>query len=215
MYRHRELLMSLLASAMLTTSFIPASEGVARASIIDPASANHLLSAAFSRLPGDSWAVPGEDAFASAMRVVPVTAVSFSNPADDKPIITRERIQFIHDRAQLNPKPGNISPSIAIPLGLSQQDSISAKMLSEKTTSGQHVFAAPTNHIGKVAIVLISDSVTIFYVCDMNGTLLSAGSVAGNKFTPMTLEAAAAGFVAEMRYWSTAEIQPPTPANNA
>lgn len=208
MYRHRELLTSLLASAMLTTSMLP-SQGIGSlASVVDPSAAGRVMTAAFSRMPDGGWSMPDIDMI-SAQSVAPVIAVNLTVAAE--PIITKERIRLLYDRALLNPKTSNVTAVIAVPTGFSN-DRIQVKQLGEKTETLEHRFAAPITPNGKFLVGVIKDGVITAYVCDMEGKLLAAGVLVDQVFTSMTLEAAKAGFEASLRYWNTS-ILPPPPTN--
>lgn len=212
MYRHRELLTTLLTSAMLTTSLFPASGPVTRASVIDPASAGRILSAAFSRMPDSGWTMPGADALAAAQNATPVIAVSLTKP-DSGPLDTATMLKARHDRALQNPKTSIISPGIAVPLGMTQSETLVTKQISVHDTAGKHIIAAPVTPNGKILVIVIKGAAVYMYACDMNGKLLAAGILENNSFTTMAVENAAAGFEAELRIWHTATETPPTPNN--
>lgn len=212
MYYHRELLTSLLASAMLTTTLLPAPGPVTRASVIDPASAGRILNAAFSRMPDSGWAMPGADALAAAQNATPVIAVSLTKPGSE-PLDTAKMLKARHDRALQNPKPSTISPGIAVPLGMTQSETLITKQISARDITGKHIFAAPATPIGKILVIVIKDAAVYMYACDMNGKLLAAGILENNSFTTMAVEKAAAGFEVELRFWHNATEDPPTPNN--
>lgn len=213
MYRHRELLTSLLASAMLTASLVPTAGTGSQASVIDPAAAGRLLGAAFSRMPDGGWSMPGMDALPAVNAVNPVIAVSLSDQNGDGPIITREALKVRYDIALTNPTPATIGSNISVPLGLTQAGALETKQIGEKTATGHHLFAAPTTPIGKILIFLIKDGVVYLYACDMDGKLLAAGTYINKVFTPMTIEAATPGFNAELRHWNNAVVTPKLPTN--
>ena len=209
MYRHRELLTSLLASAMLTTSFLPAQGADSLAGVVDPAAAGRFMSAVFSHMPDGGWAMPDVEIM-TAPAPSSVIAVNLSASDATQPPITPEKFKALFNRALLSQKNAVIGADVAVPLGLSAGGDITTKQIRSDNGADRHYFSVPIPLNGKIFIGLRKGGTLHLSACDMDGKLLAAGTLIDEVFAAVPLDVARAGFEAELRFFNRVEITPPS-----
>jgi hypothetical protein len=125
--------------------------------------------------------------------------------------ISRARLEAIVRAALRSQTIRIVHQSVAVPLGLTAQGTpYETKQAGFGEASAQcrgvsndicHLVAVPVSGTGRLLFAYTQNGDALFWVCDMNGTLLAAGQMVAGVFSPITLPNARASFEAEMRQW--------------
>jgi hypothetical protein len=202
MYRHRELLTSFLASAMLTTALLPVPGAIwSLASVVDPAAARRAISLVMAQAP--SGVIPVSADTAQAVLVAPAA------PPAPAPAIRPEKLQAIIDFALGGDR---IHPVSQVMLdGLRQPSPFMSKNLRIDAGTTRHSLAVGVTPNDRLIFLRRTPEGMRLYATDRSARLLAAGTLVNNVFTPMTLDEARASFEEELRKWDAEPINtPPT-----
>ncbi len=205
MYRYRELLMSLLASAMLTATLTPATGETSHAGIINPAGANRLLEAALSAATGAG--MPPSAGYTAAAPETPPAMLVPVNQAPAAPVITPERMRVVNAYALRNVHTQDMDANVTEPLGLPRGVTHTTRQVITRRNDGSltRVFAADANGSNTVIIVRVEATTGWAFRSDLNGTLIAAVRFANNAITSRDIRDAdvRAAYDAELRHWAT------------
>lgn len=190
MFLNRELLMSLLASAMLTSPLLPTSHPVNRAGVLDPVSVGHALNLALSHAPAGY----------SRPAVAPVSGALIKTSASTAP--SSSQLRQLVRVALGNPDETAVAERITVPLGLAQPGvRYTVKQLIYNSDDVKHFLAADSGGGAKVLFMRVENGVATLWVSDMNGKLLAAGVMQNRVVTVVDISSAQTAFEEELLGW--------------
>ncbi len=207
MYRYRELLMSLFASAMLTSGALQTSQAVDLASVIDPAASRKAIEAVFMSGPIENWQTFKADGATSEPSIMLVSAPGRKAP------ITPEKLQALIRLLNANEDIQPLAEKLTVALGLTHP--FTRKNALYEDGAGRHGISVGVSDSTRLVFYLKDDNGIRIYAATLSGELVSAASFINGVATPLTLTAARAGFETELRVWNAAQIPDTSSASNS
>lgn len=212
MYRHRELLTSILASAMLTSTLFPAAEGGWHASAVDPAAVQRAMQAAFSGASNEGWQ-PVSQTFVASPAPVILTAATKASAATPQPLLSPEKLKAIIDLGMTGQKVYTVAQPMSLGLGLAHP--FAAKNVGFDAENVRHGVAIGLPDGTRVIFFRKTAEGLQVFASDRLARLLSAGTFVNNVFTPVALDVARPVFEAELRLWEAEPLPEPAPVATA
>ncbi|MDX6769238.1 MAG: hypothetical protein SF051_06870 [Elusimicrobiota bacterium] len=204
MYRHRELLLSCLASAMLTAGLIPAPGELALAGVLDPAAINRAMGLLSPSAP---------EGFTAAAAQTPVAAPVQVAAGPRTAVMTPALLRSLLDAAATNPDITPVSAVVAAPLGLTPAGTpYQTRQAFYETTDGYlHCVAVNLGNTGNVMWSSYDRALGNgrIWVSDRAMNLLAAGIVESRVFRLTTVAEARPSFDAALSAWAQAFTSAP------
>lgn len=202
MHRHRELLTSFLASAMLTTSLLPVPASfTSLASVVDPAAARRALSLVMPHAPAGYTAAAADT---TPGVVVAPSRASLSAPTAP---IRPEKLKALIDKTLATPNAGPVSQKMTEGLGLPNPFMAKNAGFSIETT--RYALAVGVTPSDRLIFVTRTPELMRLYATDRDARLISAGTMINGVFTPVPVDQARASFEEILRRWDAVGIDAP------
>jgi hypothetical protein len=209
MYRYRELLMSFLASAMVTTGLMPVPAGISRtASVLDPAAASRALGLVMAVAPqGVSPVAVGIAAGAPAPTLVTFT----SGGASIDPARFQALVRVAMQANRITP----MTPRLCAPLNLTTPDAPFPSRqysITGQQTGILHIVAVHDPSADSILFMRRDGTSALAWATDAVGRPLSAVRVANGVLTVVPVDQAMPSFLEEMALWAdpTTPLAQPT-----
>lgn len=207
MYRYRELLMSLLASAMFTASFAPAAGEVAYAGIVNASSARNALESALATAAGAGMPAPHD--YAPADVTAPRATLVVAGSQASAPI-SQERFRLVATVAGHSPIIAPMNQRVSDGLGLTSGTTLNTRQLVNRVQelSLTRAFAVDAAGSSNVLIFRMVARSGWFYACDLNGTLRSSIRVENATVIVQDVNdpSVRAAYEEELRFWAVTTL---------
>lgn len=207
MHRHRELLTSFLASAMLTTSLLPIPGTFSSlASVVDPAAARRALALVLPH-------APAAHAIAAADIPGPVVAPSRAALSAPTPPIRPEKLKALIDGTLAGTNVHQVSDKMALGLGMPSPFMSKNARLEIGTT--RYSLAVGVTPSDRLIFLTRTPEMMRLYATDHDARLISAGTLVNGVFTAVPIDQARVSFEEALRQWDAAPIEAPPAATVA
>lgn len=207
MYRYRELLMSLLASAMLTTALSPSTGVTSHAGVVNPTRASRLLESALAIALTGNMSPTGS--YAPVAPATPPTTVAIV-ARQPTPPITPERMRVVSAAARTNRQITPMSLRVTDSLGFTPGVAVQTQQAIFRPVDGSmnQVFAVDANGSDNVLVFRLESASGWFFRCDMRAALISAVRYENNALTVRDVRdpLVRAAFEAELHLWAEVEL---------
>lgn len=207
MYRYRELLLSTLASAMLTSTLYPAPGEYAHASIVNANAARQVLESALAMSYGAGMP-PAADYAPMTVEAPAAIMVVAGQPA--APLITPERMSALADYAHRRPQTMPLDVAVTDALRMTQGTPTTFRQINFSNAARTAVRAFAVNTAGgpTVLIYRVVNDQAWFYACDMRGELLASSRIENGTVIVQDIQSPAvrAAYENEISHWSNAVI---------